>query len=116
MDPGQGDVRCHRAERDGGVPDLGKVLVGGPVVGDELGVRGNGAEHESMEFRLAKPSITLSRARPGLPPSISTAPATSILPTPLRRPGTTTGSSLVRNGMIVSSASTSPPSSWRSGL
>jgi hypothetical protein len=65
---------------------------------------------------LAKPSITFSRARRGLPLSISTAPATSILPIPLRPAGITTGSFLVRNGMIVSSASTRPLSGSRSGL
>src|SRR6516162_5470669 len=106
MDPGQRDVRRHRAERDRVVPDSGDVLVGGPVVGDQLAVRGDGAV----------PVITFSRARRGLPPSTSTAPATSILPTPLRRAGRTTGSFLVRNGIIVSSASTSPLSGSRSGL
>jgi hypothetical protein len=35
MDPGQRDVRRHRAERDRVVPDTGKVLVGGPIVGDQ---------------------------------------------------------------------------------
>src|SRR4029077_20933081 len=65
---------------------------------------------------LPKPSITFSRARRGVPPSTSTAPATSILPTSLRPAGTATGSSLVRNGMIVSSASTTPHSGSRSGL
>src|SRR6266436_1983791 len=45
---------------------------------------------------LPKPSITCSRTRRGVPPSTSTAPATSILPTPLRPAGTTIGSSLVR--------------------
>ena len=65
---------------------------------------------------MPKPSITFSRARRGVPPSTSTAPATSIFPTPLRPAGTTIGSFLVRNGMIVSSASTTPLSGSRSGL
>src|SRR4029077_20369999 len=52
---------------------------------------------------LPKPSITFSRARRGVPPSTSTAPATSIFPTPLRPAGTTTGSVLgaERNDRLV---------------
>src|ERR1700680_5216433 len=64
MDPGQRDVCRHRAEGDRVVPDTGKVLVGGPVVGDQLGLRGDGAEHESMKFLLAK---SLDHFEPGAP-------------------------------------------------
>jgi hypothetical protein len=46
------------------VPDTGKVLVGGPVVGDQLGLRGDGAEHERMKFLLAK---ALDHFEPGAP-------------------------------------------------
>src|SRR5690349_23482117 len=116
MDPGQHDVRCHWAERHRVVPDAGDVLVGGPVVGDQLGLRGYGAEHKSVDLLLAKALDHLQRARRGLPPSISIAPATSILPTALRPAGATIGSFLVRNRMSVSSASTMPRSGSRSGL
>src|SRR6516225_9391248 len=108
MDPRQHDVRRHRADRDRLVLDLRNVVVGWPVVRHQPGVGGHGAKHESV--------ITFSRARRGVPPSTSTAPATSILPTPLRPAGTTIGSFLVRNGMVVSSASTTPLSGSRSGL
>ena len=64
MDPGQRNVRRHRPERDRVVPDSGDVLVGGPVVGNQLAVRRNGAEHESMEFVLAK---ALDHLEPGTP-------------------------------------------------
>ena len=64
MDPGQRDVCRHRAERDRVVPDTGEVVVGGPVVGDQLGLRGDGAEHESMKFLLAK---ALDHLEPGAP-------------------------------------------------
>jgi len=35
-------------------PDAGKVLIGEPVVGNQPGLRSGGAEHESLEFLLAK--------------------------------------------------------------
>src|ERR1700748_1613458 len=94
MDPGQRDVCRHRAEGDRVVPDTGKVEVGGPVAGDQLGLRGDGAEHEGLKFLLVKPPDPLEPDAPCVPPSISTAPATGILPTPLRPAGTTTGSFL----------------------
>src|SRR3974390_303223 len=47
---------------------------------------------------LPKPSITFSRARRGVPPSTSTAPATSILPTLLRPAGPTIGVALGTEG------------------
>src|SRR5689334_21254960 len=62
MDPGQHDVRCHWAERHRVVPDAGDVLVGGPVVGDQLGLRGYGAEHKSVDLLLAK---ALDHLQPG---------------------------------------------------
>src|SRR5207253_7108101 len=46
------------------LPDTGDVLVGGPVVGDQLGLRGDGAEHEGMEFLLTK---ALDYLQPGTP-------------------------------------------------
>ena len=64
MDPGQRDVCRHRAEGDRVVPDTGKVVVGRPVVGDQLGLRGDGAEHEGMKFLLAK---ALDHLEPGAP-------------------------------------------------
>ena len=64
MDPGQRDMRRHRAERDRVVPDTGNVLVGGPVVGHQPGLRSDGAEHESMELLLAK---ALDHLEPGPP-------------------------------------------------
>jgi hypothetical protein len=64
MDPRQREMRRHRAERDCVVTDAGKVAVGRPVVGDELGLRGDGVEHESMELRLAK---ALDHLQPGAP-------------------------------------------------
>jgi ISXO2-like transposase domain len=91
---GQRDVCRHRAEGDRVVPDTGKVEVGGPVAGDQLGLRGDGAEHEGLKFLLAKALDHLEPDAPCVPPSISTAPATGILPTPLRPAGTTTGSFL----------------------
>src|ERR1700674_1728431 len=105
MGPGQHDVRRHRADRDRLVLDLGDVVVGGPVVRHQPGVGGDGTEHERVDLVLAEALDHLQpgAARRGVPPSTSTAPATSILPTPLRPAGTTTGSSLVREGMMVSS-------------
>src|ERR1700749_4571307 len=66
MDPGQRDVCRHRAEGDRVVPDTRKVLVGRPVVGDQLGLRGDSAEHESMKFLFAKsePSWSPTTGRP----------------------------------------------------
>src|SRR5260370_36186624 len=64
MDPGQRDARRHRADRDRMMPDTGNVLVVGPVVGDQLGLRGDDAEHEGMEFLLAK---ALDHLEPGAP-------------------------------------------------
>src|SRR5467141_2974355 len=116
MGPGQHDVRRHRADRDRLVRDIGNVVVGWPVVRHQPGVGGDGAEHESVDLVLAEALDHLQSGAARMPPSSSTAPATSILPTPLRPAGTTTGSSLVRNGMIVSSASTTPHRGSRSGL
>src|SRR6516225_6599367 len=62
MDPGQHDVRCHWAERDRVVPDARDVLVGSPVVGDQLGLRGYGAEHKRVDLLLAK---ALDHLQPG---------------------------------------------------
>src|SRR5215470_1257684 len=105
MDPGQRDVRRHRAERDRVVPDSGMSWYEGQLSVTSW-VRGATApSSKAWSSCLPKPSITCIRARRGLPPSTSTAPATSILPTPLRPAGATIGSFLVRNGRIVSSAS-----------
>src|SRR6516164_10428594 len=116
MDPRQHDVRRHRTDRDCLVLDVGNVVVGWPVVGHQPGVGATAPSTKAWIWFLPKPSITFSRARRGVPPSTSTAPATSILLTPLRPAGTTIGSFLARNGMIVSSASTTPLSGSRSGL
>jgi hypothetical protein len=106
----------HRAEGDRVVPNTGKVLVGGPIVGDQPGLRGNRTEHEGMELVFVKPRDHLQPGPPRLAAVDFNRAATSILPTPLRPAGTTTGSFSVRNGMIVSSASTRPLSGSRSGL
>jgi hypothetical protein len=86
MDPRQRDVRRHRAERDRLVPDIGEILVRGPVVGDQPGLRRDCIRARKYEGPAC---ITWSRARRGVPSSNSTAPATSILPIPLRPPDTT---------------------------
>src|SRR5512132_3948915 len=67
--------------------------------------------------RLAaeKSAIGASRTRPGRWPCTSTAPATSILPWPLRPRPPSGGSSLLRCGISVSSISTRPFSGGRSG-
>jgi hypothetical protein len=50
MDPNQRNVRRHRAERNRVVPDTGEILVRGPVVGDQPGLRSDGGEQERMEL------------------------------------------------------------------
>src|SRR5690242_6926714 len=66
MDPGQRDVRRHRSERDRVVPDTRRIPVGGPVIGDQLGLRGDSAEHKRVEFVLAKAFDHLQPGAPGL--------------------------------------------------
>jgi hypothetical protein len=58
------------------------------------GPRGDGPEDEGVKLLLAK---ALDHLNP-LPPSISTAPATSIPPISLRPAGTITGSILCETG------------------
>jgi hypothetical protein len=66
MDPGQRDGRRHRAEPDRVVPDPGKIPIGGPVVGDQLGLRGDVAEHKIMKCLLAKARDHLQLGASGL--------------------------------------------------
>src|SRR5256885_1430293 len=46
------------------MPDLGEIPIGGPVVGDQPGLWGDGAEHKGVKFRLAK---ALDHLEPGAP-------------------------------------------------
>src|SRR5260370_35864662 len=54
MGPRQHNMRRHRADRDGVVADTRDALIGGPVVGYQLRLRGHGIKHESMDLLLAK--------------------------------------------------------------
>ena len=84
MDPGQRYVRGHHAEGDCVVPETGKIAVGGPVVGDQPGLRGDGAEHESTEFRFGKTLDHLQPGAPGLAAVNFDRAGDQLLPTPLR--------------------------------
>src|SRR5437868_2210008 len=89
-----------------------------PVVRHHLGLWGHSAVDKKRGSGPCQSPRSPSAGRRGLPASTSTAPATSILPTPLRPAGTTIGSSLgaKRDDRLVSSASTMPHSGLRSGL
>src|SRR6516162_4687700 len=116
MDPGQHDVRRHLADGDCLVLDIGNVAVGWPVVRHQPGVGGHGAEHESVDLVLAE---ALDYLQPGASRRAAVdfdRPCDQHLADPTAPAGTTIGSFLVRNGMVVSSASTTPLSGSRSGL
>jgi hypothetical protein len=54
MGPRQHNMRGHRTDHNSIVADAGDALIGGPVVGYQLRLRGHGIKHEGMDLLLSK--------------------------------------------------------------
>lgn len=117
MDAGQNDVGGHGSDDMGLVGDVRRAEIGGEPIGFEEAAGGGVRGDEGMQGgpgEIGDRRETQAPERESfLPLTTSTAPMSRSLPSWLRPAAG--GSSLVRNGIVVSSASTRPESGVRSG-